>query len=294
MNTSTKRSGFRKTARTSLGVALCLFLGVFGHQLGATILLDDTFSDGNRTAINLSTSAQWFVGGASSVASVNSATGLTLTQTGAAQATALGYFNATTLQVGQSLELSFSYSFKNAAVADNAFQFGLYNSGGQYLTKDGTGFNNNVFKNYTGYATSGVFGIDPSGLGRDHIEERLPLAGNNFNSMGTYAEGLEHIQQGAATPGEMYEASMRITRTASGMTVTSQIGTAQIVQQFAGTAATQFDTVGIFSNGNTGVFTIDNVKVDLMGVAPEPPTAAGVALLGMAAAVNKLRRRLPA
>jgi len=268
---------------------VCLFLA---HQSCATVLLDDTFADGDRTTQSVPSSAKWVVGGPSSIVSVSPTSGLTLTQTASAQATALAAFNKVTLQVGQSLDLSFSYSFNNTSVADNAFMFGLYNSGGQALPQDGTGFNSSVFKNYTGIATSGVFGIDPSGPGRDHIEERLPSAGNNLNSIGTYTEGQESIQHGAATPGEIYEASMQITRTASGLTVVSEIGTTQIVQQFAGDAITQFDTVGIFSNGNTGVFTFDNVDVEMVGVAPEPSTSAGIAALGMLVVGSTLRRRI--
>ena len=85
---------------------------------------------------------------------------------------------------------------------------------------------------------------------------------------------------------------MQITRTASGLTVVSEIGTTQIVQQFTGDSVTQFDTVGIFSNGNTGVFTFDNVDVEVVGGAPEPSTAAGMAALGMAVAGSALRRRI--
>ena len=272
-----------------LAGALYLCWGLPAH---ATLLLDDTFADGDRTTRLLPTSAQWYTGGPSSIVSVNSASGLTFTETKSATATALAYFNPTTLQVGQSLALSFSYSFQKTAVSDNDFQFGLYNSGGQYLTKDGTGLNNAIFNNYTGYATSGVFGIDPSGLGREHIEERFAAAGNNLNSMGTYTEGQVHIQRDAATPGEIYEASMQITRTAAGMTVVSNIGSTQSVQQFAGTATFQFDTVGIFSNGNTGVFTLDNVDVNFMGVAPEPATSAALAALAMLAVGGALRRRI--
>jgi len=79
------------------------------------------------------------------------------------------------------------------------------------------------------------------------------------------------------------------------MMVTSSIGTNQIVQQFAGDTTTQFDTVGIFSNGNTWAFTFDDVQVELVtGAAPEPSTSVVVAMLGMVVVGNMLRRRSPA
>jgi len=272
-----------------LGAALCCAMALQAH---ATVLLNDTFADGNRTTQSLPGSAQWYVGGASSTASVSASSGLTLTQNKAGIGTAVAYFTPTALQVGATLELTFSYSFHTAAVADNNFQFGLYNSGGSHLTQDGLGFNNSLFNNYTGYATSGVFGVDPSGPGRDHIESRGLAAGNNLLSMGTYTEGKTYIQQGAATPGEIYQASMQIARTASGITVTSQIGSTQMVQQYTGTGVTQFDAVGIFSNGNTSSFTFDSVRVEVVGNAPEPSVAAGIVLLGVAGISPALRRRI--
>lgn len=206
--------------------------------------------------------------------------GLTFQDASAGQATAMANFNPVTLQVGQSLTLSFTYSFAQTATGDNNFLFGLYNSGGFSLAKDGLGFNNALFNNYTGYATSGVFGVDPSGPGRDHIETR-DKTGHNLLSIATYTEGMEHIQRGGATPGQMYEASMAIARTVEGITVESRIGASDIVQTYTAGLFTTFDAVGIFASGNTGVFTIDDVKLDYAGL-PEPSSFLAITLFGMA------------
>ena len=261
--------------------AACVVLAFSCVRADATVILRDTFADGNSSNEALPTSAQWFTGGPAPNQSVSPVTGLTFADANAEKATAMAYFTPTELQVGQSLTLSFNYSFTQVANADNAFMFGLYNSGGNYLTsKDSSlSFNNALFNNYTGYATSGVFGTDPSGPGRDHIEVRN-LPGYNLLSIGTYTEGKEYLQSGAATPGQIYAASMSIARTAAGITVQSQIGATMMTQTYSSAMFTRFDAVGIFSNGNSGSFTMDNIQLDYVG-APEPPVFFALVLFGV-------------
>ena len=244
----------------------------------ATVLINDTFSDGDRLTQDLPDSAHWFTGGPAGNSSiVNGA--LTFADASAGKATTMAYFNAVDLQVGQSLSLSFDYSFSKVANSDNSFLFGLYNSGGSYQTKDVVGFNNSIFNDYTGYATSGVFGPDPSGPGRDHIEAR-DKTGHNLLSIGTYTEGAEHIQNGGATPDQFHTASMKIERLADGVAVTSKVGDTAMTQTYTASMFTRFDTAGIFSNGDTGTLKLDNIHLEYAG-APEASTAFGMAVLGM-------------
>jgi|GEM_PF-1176560 len=261
------------------GVVFCLLVLFSSAGAHATVLLSDTFADGDRLTQNLPTSAHWYTGGPSNNSSADPATGLTFQDASAAKATAMAYFSPTELQIGQTMTLSFDYKFQTVANSDNAFMFGLYNSGGSYATKDSVGFNNAIFNSYTGYATSGVFGVDPSGPGRDHIESR-DLLGHNLLSIGTYSEGTEYKQSGAATPGTLYAASMQITRTATGVTVESKVGNTDMVQQYTGEMFTSFDSVGIFSNGDTGSFTVNTVTVNVSG-APEPSSVYAVLLLAV-------------
>ena len=266
------------------GTSLVLFfaflvLALFSARAGATVILRDAFSDGSYTNQALPGSADWYIGGPTPNMSISPTAGLSFADASGQKATAMAYFTPTELAIGASLTLSFDYSFTQVANADNAFMFGLYNSGGSYLTKDSSlSFNSQVFNNYTGYATSGVFGADPSGSGRDHIEARN-LPGKNLLSIGTYTEGQEYKQVGAATPGEIYTASMSIARTAAGLTVTSHIGNTTMTQTYTSAMFTKFDAVGIFSNGDSGSFTMDNIQLDYVG-APEPSVFYALALFG--------------
>jgi len=257
-------------------VVVCV-LTLSGIQAEATVILNDTFSDGDHTTQGLPASAHWYSGGPGPNMSVGS-DGLTFRDANSGKATALSYFLPTELKVGESLTLSFDYKFAQTATGDNDFMFGLFNSGGEFATKDSINFKK--LADYTGYAASGVFGLDPSTEGRAHIEVR-DNADADLLAISDYTVGSRHVQSGGATPGEYYTASMQISRTAGGITVESRIGNTEMVQTYSSAMFTKFDTVGIFSNGDTGSFTLDNVKLDYAG-APEPSALFAISLFGMA------------
>lgn len=260
-------------------LSICSAALMFAAPARATVLLNDTFSDGDRIIRSLPTSGQWFSGGPASNLSVSAETGLTFEKSNGNKAMAMAYFAPTDLIVGQSISLSFNYSFQSATTAENSLMFGLYNSGGVFLTKDNSSFNNAIFDNYTGYATSGVFGVDASGSGLDHIEVRN-VQGHDLLNMDTYTQGADYVQSGASSPGTIYTASMQITRTESGLTVESKIGNTEMVQKYSAEMFTRFDTVGIFANNNTGTFTVNDISIEYMG-APEPSTGIVISLFGL-------------
>ena len=281
------RKGSGKTSWWK-GLACLLWLG-FAVQGQATVLFDDTFSDGERLTQNQPNSLHWYTAGPSSSVSVSSATGLTFLDTTGGHAAAMAYFTPADLDLGASLTLSFTYTFQQIANGDNNFMFGLYDSGGLRLTSDNSGLNSAIFNKYTGYAASGVFGNDPSGPGRDHIEVRNKV-GNNLRSIATYSEGLQHLQSGAATPGETYMASLQISRTSGGIVVESTVGSTAITQIYADGAFTRFDTVGIFG-ADTGLFMVDNIKLDYVGT-PEPSPFWALMLVGGMVGFKSFRIRV--
>ena len=274
----------------------CVLLAFFSVPASATVILRDAFSDGSYSNQALPASADWYIGGPTPNMSISPTKGLTFADANNDKATAMAYFTPTDLQIGQSLTLSFNYSFTQASTAGNDFIFGLYNSGGSHLTKQSSNnfANDGIFNNYTGYATSGVFGTDPSATGSDFIEARN-LTGSSLLSGASYTEGTSYKQSGAATPGQIYTASMSIARTAAGVTVTSQIGNTVMTQTYTGAMFTKFDAVGVFSNGNSGSFSMDNIQLDYVG-APEPSAFYALGLLGVAvfgrASVRAVRKAL--
>ena len=289
---TTYKNALRKYSGThNTGVALSVFVAFFvlffcAAPAKATLILNDTFSDGERATQNLPNSAHWYSGGPTPNMSVSSS-GLTFRDATAGKATALAYFTPTQLQVGASLTLSFNYSFTQTATNDNSFMFGLYDSGGNYASKDSVNFGK--LDNYTGYATSGVFGTDTSVSGSDHIEARNQPT-DNLLSLADYDVGTRSRQNGGATPGEIYAASMKISRTAAGITVESQIGNTTMQQTYSDSMFTTFDTIGVFApNGDAGSFTMDNIKLDYMG-APEPSSFFALGFFGLALIGKALRQ----
>ena len=268
----------------AVGWIVVIFMALAGLRAGATVIVNESFSDGERVLQNPPDSLHWYTSTASQKATVTDGA-LNITGKGGVMA----YFNPVQLQVGDSLSLSFNYSYTDALATENSLMFGLYDSGGSYQTKDAVGFNNKIFENYTGYATSGVLGADTSATGLDHIEAR-DQTGHNLLSLDTYTVGSSAKQSGGATPGEIYAAAMRITRTAEGITVESKVGNTEMVQTYTSEMFAKFDSAGIFSNGNSGTFSIDNVKIDYAG-APEPSTFIAIAAFGLAVFSRSLGAR---
>lgn len=256
-----------------------LILVSSGH---ASILLDDTFANGNRTTQNLPTSAHWFSGGTTARANV---TGGRLVFSGAPSGDigggGLAYFTATgspeVLQLGQSITLSFDYSFGTTDTKDWSFGFGLFNSGGSRVTVDNTGFNAGIFKNYVGYEVAGIFGTDTSS-GRYKIAQRTGAA-NNLLSTSTYTVLGSGIKQtGGITPGVTYSASLIITYVnPTNIVIESMIDGQALFRTNTTGLITSFDTVGIFASDKPDSLTIDNILVDPYFV-PEPSIISFIAL----------------
>jgi len=268
---------------------ICLLLSLCVGHAQATLILNDTFSDGSRTDQSLPNSADWVVGGPANNATVVNGM-LNFADSSGKKATTMAYFNAVDLKVGESLTLSFNYNFAQVANADNSFMFGLYDAGTSFQTKDAVGFNNSIFNNYTGYAASGVFGANPAGAGLDHIEARTQT-GHDLLDLSTYTEGNTFTQSGAATPGQTYTAWMQVSRTAAGVIVSSTIGNTSFSQTYSSGMFTQFNAVGIFSNGNIGSFNLDNVKLDYSST-PEPSSVFALMLLGVTVFGRLLTERI--
>lgn len=266
------------------------------------VLLYDTFTNGTRLTQNLPSSAHWYSGGLSNNVSVNSS-GLVFagdiggSTPGSIHGGGLAYFTASgspySLAIGQTMTLSFDYSYGQINSADWSFEFGLFNSGGSRVTTDDTSFNSSIFNAYSGYVAAGVLGPDPSGLGRYKIAERNLTANNLLTTSSYTILGSNTIQTAGTNAGVTYDASLTLAYAASGeMILTSDLDGQMLVRTNTSGLVTSFDTVGIFAPGTPGTFTFGNVQVDVTS-APEPSipelTAIGMlTLLGI-----NIRRRPP-
>lgn len=283
-----------------------LFLALPTLQSRAVVLLNDTFSDNERSTQNLTGSAEWAFapnGGSNTNANMSATTGaLVFTPQAAATAElSTAYFTASgspyALAVGETITLTFDFKLGNTANAENGFRFGLFNSNG---TRYAAGFssaaqpfsNAAVFSPSTGFLAAANVGAT-SGTSTFGVRRGTASGSNTtpFGGTSTITGGFTTSGYLGLVAGTTYTALLSITRDTSSTAFVSttingftQSGTA------TGVNASQisFDTVSILGGSSTVAtgqsFTIDNVNVT---VVPEPAAA----LLGSLGFLGLLRRR---
>jgi hypothetical protein len=265
------------------GFCMAGILVFFNAPVRGQVLLNDNFSDGERLTQTPPNSVHWFSGGLSNNVSASSdalvfSGDVGGSTPGSIHGGGLAYFTASgspfSLSIGQSMTLSFDYSYSQIDSSDWHLEFGLFNSGGSRTATDNTGFNSSSFNAYNGYAAAGVLGPDPSGLGRFKIAERNLTANNLLSTLSYTILGSNVKQTGGASAGITYNASLTIYYAdATDMTLTTVIDGETLTRTVSGALFTSFDTVGIFAPGTPGSFKFDDVNVSVISV-PEPSNLA--------------------
>ena len=262
----------------------------------ATVLLNDTFSDGDRTNTGLPSSGKWILTGIGATVanppltsvvtdgalvsqSANTATSFSLVST----------FNSHTLAVGVSMILSFSVTLSFAGSASaSSLRVGLFNSGGTVPTADSNGGNgaDPAFNAWVGYSYWSPYG---SITGVDsNIRERSGTDNILFGTTVNPSRNTSAYTSGSIVNGTTYQGSFRLTNDGSSLTVAATLGTNTQSWTDTSPSATSFDALGFFAGatpiGANGSFTLDNVMVETI---PAPSSA----VLAAIAPVLLLRRR---
>ena len=274
-----------------------LFLAILSAVSAQIVTnLDDQFAtDGNitNTVQSLPTSARWYSSQAATNANVsgNVLTFGNITNTSATGA--LAYFKTagtyiSLINSGDFIKLSFDYSFASNNVADGAFRFGLFSSGGTRSTADANGFNNSVFSNWTGYFGKTTFGTN-NASSRSGVQYRTN-GGNNLMTGTTQIGSGYNLTNGNST-NTFYSASIQLTLTNSTIVLDTVIAGQAISRTDSVALWTNFDSV-VFSASAAaiGSYSIDNVQVTSYSI-PEPSTVAMLGLTGVALVAYRLRRR---
>lgn len=249
-------------------------------------VVDDTFSDGNRTGQTPPSSVNWFVNTGATISTTTSVGSMTLSN--AASRLLVGYATASgapvTLTTGQSLtlELTFRSDVVPASVT-NGFNLALFNSAGTRISGDFSGTSNAAFANYDGY------GVKTSGLGStagSNITLRQRNAGTSTAPMSTSGDwntlATASGTTTAAAANVDYVATFTVLNNGSTVSLSYTLKTADGVttlQSLSGTDSstlvTSFDTICLYfqtAEFPSGNLMIKEIKLSSSGgSAPEAP-----------------------
>ncbi len=278
-----------KVSRVPALSLVVLSLGAAWLPASAATIVSDSFTDGGRTNGVDPLDIPWFTNSSSQTLAVEG-NQLRVTPTTASQAVVGSMPAGVTLVVGEYIELSFSFRYGSTAPnsSTNGIRFGLYNDLGQTMTADGVNRDDaNAGVNSVGYygnVSTGSPTTVTNAFYREYGGTNGILTGDDRSS----AVGSNAVNRGLDDT-DLHTAVMRITATATGVTLTGSIdGTTFATGNASAPDASYltFNQIAFSSNvTNTSLF-IDDVTVIYV---PEP-TAAFLAGLGMMACIGRRRR----
>lgn len=267
---------------------VALYSASFSNANAAT-LVNETFSDGNRTTQNLSTSLDWhMLGGSAPYA--DSVADNTWTMNDDATYGSVGYFTApgspASLAVGEKMTLSFDLTYATNSTSAGSFRFALLDSGGERISADMTGMQDSAFESYTGYASFYALSSTNNLTSGNRIRQRN--SGNDqlwtsgaftiLDTTTTAATAIDTVYSASLELDYISPSLMRITTVVNGDSFTYDDST----------PLTSFDTISMYSNGTNGAIGISNM---LVTVIPEPSaTTALIGLLAITASITSRRR----
>lgn len=270
--------------------ALCVGLlsSVSAIHAAPTILIQDGFADGARTNGADAADIAWFYTNTTLpavVADAGFASGQAL-NLGTVGGLIHGQFTPTSLEVGESLTLSFNYRLSAALNAGDALRFGLFNTNGSPVTTDTNGSSaTNGYTGYMGYTNPNSSSATGTRLivDTDATNRFFTTSGLTVITTGPAFAAGANVQSVTLTIMRESATEMRVTGNAGG----GVFGGLESVSNF-----TSFDTVGFRLNSTSTGLSIGDISLTYAAI-PEPASSAalvGVGLLGFAA----LRRRRPA
>ena len=286
-------------------LTFCGSLGLLSPACAVTLLNDD-FSDGNRSNQSLPNSAAWnSAHGVSTALSTNGGQQNLLSDAPSAGNNQVwATFGSTTLDIGDTINASFNFDVSGGsngnATADGSLRIGLFNVGTP-VTSDLNGtIANSSWNGATGYSAfvdvSPSFDTTATSTLRQRTGANDTLwAGGATSTLSTTLVGDGTIYTGLTnnltTDPLRFLASLSITRTAADsisltLTITGP-GTSQtLTATDASGTATTFNTFSFFTGTTVAQdFAIDNVVVT---VVPEP---SGILAAALAPILLGLRRK---
>lgn len=247
-------------------IALALALST---RASATAVVSESFADGTRSGQSTSlplTSLDWRLGPANATSEV-SANFWGLTPS--ANTILVGHFHPVTLELGETLTVSFSYRH-GASPTSTSFRIGLLNSNASRLNTDTTDTAPPAFAAATGYVVFTGLGTS-TGTGGYTVRENTGTGANLFASAeNAPLSGTNDKGPGATAANTLYTGSITLTREA--------LASLRVNTSFNGAANTgvdtspveTLDTLALFITAASGKFELGNVSVTTTGTVSTP------------------------
>lgn len=292
---------------------LAILAPALATQLPAVVLVNETFSDNNRSGNNLPDSLDWHYGAHNST-SANAFTELSITPgsgsltwdhtngSGVSSYSAIwGHFTPSgsplTIEEGEQLKLSFNVTFSGGDFVTGAgnFRWALLNSNGSRISTDFAGNNatgiasGSTFSGWRGY--EGQTAVHNTSPGSNSLltRERTTNGNGLFTSSSWNALSGSSKTAPITSAGSSLLVTLELTRTAGGMQVLASYGGISTVLVLDDTPVTAFDTISFFTlDGGTQDITLSNIQLELTTI-PEPTTTM-VGALGLAGCLIRRRR----
>lgn len=264
-----------------------------------TVILHDTFADGDRTNQALPGSAAWYSSSTSGHVSVTEGTLTQNVATGGRHL--LAYFADTPVQVevGQAMEVSVRFSFVNPLDRGAGFRVGMFNSAGMARVSGdnhgGTSASNSAaFELYSGYRAE-MNPLPAPGAAQLGLRKRDPVAGDiqglllANNSYPDASRYLLAVDDYAFQADVIYDLRLMVARTGDDLVrVTYEVTGPDISGLFASyqnspNVVTSFDSLALGTISTTMTsFTLHEVKVRTFeqGVPPIESPSLAVAMDG--------------
>jgi len=269
------RSTIRILSSAVLGIALVTFTAsVASPAFSQTILLNDTFADGQRDNQGLPASAAWFLFNDTAVTPTLTGTAegeLAWADKAGTYSAVIAFFTAAgepqSLGIGDSLEVEFKMAPDNlTGDVTRAIRVGVMNSGGKRVTADGlhngaTGQTaGTTFTDWRGYALYTAIDASPW-PDLLQVYERASANASLFSS-GAYTQVSALSTSGTFTEMEFVPFKVTITRRAAEMEITGVAADAAIGPVTDTSAlVTAFDTVALFTGPQVNGLRVDDLKV---------------------------------
>lgn len=263
---------------SSIGTLPMFIMGLSVVALSSTTQGDvffDDFSDGNRDG--------WYnTHGDRVITVVDNQLVLPGVQWNTHAGGFLTYFDATTLDVGEVITLSFGVNSKSVNNANSGFRFGLLNSRNSQISEDVAEASGTVFNGYTGYAAFQSIGSSEQ---NQYLYQRVN-ENDTLWTVAAFERGATEAIAYDVPANEFVEMSLSVFRKdATTAIITSTINGLSMTWEQSDVAEFAFDTIGMNLTSQTNgerVFSYFSVEV-----VPEPGS---MMLLGLGGLLLTRRR----